>query len=424
MATPPAREPHYTKLSEWVSECGANGMEAAVYQHLAKRINHSSGSRMVDPSRARLAADVGLKKPDDVDPYLRALAVLGPVVIHAKKGMRTKYELPLYPPEGYDGPENTHAADKWQKDDPAGYKAWRARRRALVDAAEAPYAEKKRARVAKSRARRELAAEGNVPVATGRSEDGDVPVPTGRYQPVGTGNHRPVATGTNQDDPNDQTNSGDGRRPSAVSKGSGEGGSAASGKKNTPSPKAPPADVSAVLQAIPASLRELLERDCPGGLPRHITENIGKALVGEQRTVDELITRMHRRWARFGYEDDALSAEGSGIRRPVGVLDELLSASKCWGNNPNCEDGIDRYTDQECPRCLESVEDHRAARAKDAGEKDPVHERARERQASTERPSMPTQRPAAEPGTFTPEAPAQAVAAMRAGLRERRGGAR
>ena len=170
MSTPPAKEPHYTKISEWVSECGANGMETAVYQHLAKRLNHASGSRIVDPSRARLAADVGLKKLDDVDPYLRALEALGAVVIHAQKGMRTKYELPLYPPEGYDGPVNTFAADKWQKEDPKGYAAWRAGRRALVEAAEAPYAAKRRARVAKSAAKRRAPRTPDVPVVTGRSD--------------------------------------------------------------------------------------------------------------------------------------------------------------------------------------------------------------------------------------------------------------
>jgi hypothetical protein len=45
MSTPPAKEPHYTKIAEWVSECGANGMEASAYQHLAKRINHASGEQ-------------------------------------------------------------------------------------------------------------------------------------------------------------------------------------------------------------------------------------------------------------------------------------------------------------------------------------------------------------------------------------------
>lgn len=353
MSTPAAREPHYTKIAEWVSECGANGMEAAAYQHLAKRLNHASGSRVVDPSRARLAADLGLKKPDDVDPYLRGLEALGAIVIHAKKGLRTKYELPLWPPEGYDGPANTYAADKWQKDDPESYAAWRARRRGLVDAAEAPYAAKRRARVAKSTAKKRA----DVPVVTGTSKGPDVPVVTGTPLPVVTGTHHPVATGTNQDDANEQTNMGDGRRPTTGSTRPSGGGSAASDKMNPPSQKPKPASIRTVVEAIPAPLARLLEKDWPRGLPDEVTDLIEKGLTGEQRTAQQLADRMGRRWTAFGYEDAALSNTSSGVRAPVGVLLELLSASKCWGNNLNCEDGIDRNTDAPCPRCEEARED-------------------------------------------------------------------
>jgi hypothetical protein len=384
MSTPPAREPHYTKIGEWVSECGANGMEAAAYQHLAKRLNHASGSRIVDPSRARLAADLGLKKPDDVDPYLRGLEALGAIVIHAKKGLRTKYELPLWPPEGYDGPANTYAADKWQKDDPKSYAAWRARRRGLVDAAEAPYAAKRRARVAKSTAKKRA----DVPVVTGTSKGPDVPVTTGTPLPVVTGTHHPVATGTNQDDANEQTNMGDGRRPTTGSTGQSGGGSAASDKMNPPSQKPKPASIRIVVEAIPAPLARLLEKDWPRGLPGEVTDLIEKGLTGEQRTAQQLADRIGRRWTAFGYEDAALSATSNGLRAPVGVLLELLSASKCWGNNPNCEDGVDRNTDAPCPRCEEDREDRiRAA------EPDPAPEPPRERPTFTSPPRpLPTPR--------------------------------
>ncbi|MEU1134774.1 hypothetical protein ABZ383_33795 [Streptomyces sp. NPDC005900] len=364
MSTPSAKEPHYTKVAEWVSECGANGMETAIYQHLAKRLHHASGSRRVDPSRARLANDIGLKKADDVDPYLRALAVLGAIVIHAKKGMRTTYELPLWPPDGYDGPLNTFAADKWQREDPAAYKAWRLKRRALVDAAEAPYTAKKRARVAKTTARKQAKIDPDVPVATGRSEMDDVPVAAGRYQPVVTGTHRPATTGTNQDGPNDQTNMGDGRRPSTGSSGEGGGGSAASGKTEPLPHKAPPSSIRAVLETIPAPLVLLLEKDWPRGLPAEVTELVEQALTGEQRTVEQLGERIARRWQRFGYEDALLSDEGAGLRRALGVLGELLSPSKCWGNNLHCEDGVDLHTGMPCPRC----EEERQARRPESGD--------------------------------------------------------
>lgn len=372
MSIPPAKEPHYTKVAEWVSECGANGMEAAAYQHLAKRLHHATGSRTVDPSRARLANDIGLKKPDDVDPYLRALAVLGAIVIHAKKGFRTTYELPLRPPDGYDGPLNTFAADRWQKDDPASYKAWRANRRAMVEAAEAPYAEKKRARTAKTAARKKANAAPNVPVVTGRSEEDDVPVTTGTHQPVVTGTHRPVTTGTNQYETNEQTNTGDGRRPTTGSTGPGGSGCAATEDEDPPVERVKPAVLGAVLRGIPRMLADRLEQDWPRGLPTSVNTAISQALAEEMRSPEQLVERMGRRWVAFGYEVATYDSAGEGVRSPLGVLEELLSPSKCWGNNPFCEDGTDLATGAECPRCAEARADKRAV--DDKARPHPQHE--------------------------------------------------
>lgn len=414
MSTPPAKEPHYTKIAEWVTECGTVGMECAVYQHLAKRLHHADGSRTVDPSRARLAADVGLKKPDDVDPYLRGLAALGAIVIHAKKGIRTTYELPLRPPEGYDGPANTYEADRWQKADAAGYAAWRAARRALVAAAEAPYAEKRRARVAKSTARRKAPGKGDVPVATGTSKGDDVPVATGTYRPVATGHHLPVATGTNQDDPNDQTNMGDGRRPTSVSSGSAEGGFAASDKMAQVNEKPKPAELRTVVEGVPEPLRQLLQETWPRQLPGRVNELIGAALTREHRTPAQLLERMARRWQVFGYEDALLSQTGEGIRRGIGVLEELLSPSKCEGNNIDCEDGLELHTGRECPRCQEARQDRLGIREDGPTERPPV-ERVPVRAA---RQSIPEPR-AQDAGTFSEEGRARSAAEAREALRAR-----
>ena len=417
MSTPPAKEPHYTKIGEWVSECGANGMEAAVYQHLAKRLNHASGSRIVDPSRARLAADVGLKKLDDVDPYLRALEALGTVVIHAKKGMRTKYELPLWPPEGYDGPANTFAADKWQKEDPEGYAAWRTRRRALVEAAEAPYAAKRRARVAKSAARKRTAQAPDVPVTTGRFDGGDVPVTTGTHQPVVTGNHRPVATGTNQDDANDQTNMGDGRRPTPGSRGPSGGGFAASKEEIAAGDKAKPGELRAVVEGVPEPLKQLLQEDWPRELPGRVNELIEAGLVREHRTPGQLLERMARRWQAFGYEDALLSQSGEGIRRSIGVLEELLSPSKCDGNNIDCEDGIELHTGRECPRCEENRQDRQAAYETPKREPVPIQPRPQAQPAAR---ALPQPRADVD-ATITKEGAARAAQEAREGMRRARG---
>ena len=419
MSTPPAKEPHYTKIGEWVSECGANGMETAVYQHLAKRLNHASGSRMVDPSRARLAADVGLKKPDDVDPYLRALDALGTIVIHAAKGLRTKYALPLWPPEGYDGPDNTFEADKWQKADPKGYAAWRARRRALVEAAEAPYAAKRRARVAKSTAKRRAPQSPKVPVATGRSGEDDVPVATGTHQPVVTGHHLPVATGTNQDDTNDQTNMGDGRRPTTGSRGLAKGGSAASDNTSSTLEKPKPAELRTVVEGVPEPLKQLLQEDWPRELPGRVNDLIGAGLTQEHRTPAQLLERMARRWQVFGYEDALLSQTGEGIRRSIGVLEELLSPSKCAGNNIDCEDGIELHTGRECPRCEEARQDRMSVRQqapKETAERPAVVRPA----VHAVRQPIPEPRPQAEEA-ITPEGRARAAAEARAAVLRNKG---
>jgi hypothetical protein len=424
-----AKEPHYTKVPEWVTESGVVGMELAVYHHLAKRLHHTSASRTVDPSRVRLATDVGLKKADDVDPYLRGLAALGVIVIHGKKGVRTTYELPLFPPEGWDGPSNTHVADKWQSSDPKGYSEWKARQRAKVAAAEAPFAAKRKARVAKSKAKKALA-DPDRPVATGRSADFDVPVGTDTHQPVGTGRHLPVGTGTNQTTHDDQTNVGDGRRPSTSGDGPREGGRAASGKTAPagkefrgdyesqqgglrdpqPSPmnlpdesagdgrrpptgsrcetRPPTAALRTVIQRIPGVLAAQLQSEFPRGLPASVNEAVGLALTGEQRTVEQVVARLERRWMDWAYENDAVAESGSGLARPLGVLLTLLGPSACWGNNARCEDGTDIDTGVACPRCEEARADKAAARR---GESVPP----------TDGYSVPFQRPAdSEPSPY------------------------
>lgn len=156
---------------------------------------------------------------------------------------------------------------------------------------------------------------------------------------------------------------GDGRRPPTGSKRQGGGGCAASGKTNHPSQKLKPASLRAVVEGIPGPLMRLLETEWPQGLPREFNQIIEEGMTRDLRTVGELVDRMARRWAVFGYEEALLSQDGAGVRRPLGVLLELLSASKCWGNNLDCEDGVDRITGAECPRCEEARQDRIRAAA-------------------------------------------------------------
>lgn len=152
---------------------------------------------------------------------------------------------------------------------------------------------------------------------------------------------------------------GDGRRPSTGGRSRAGGGRAASGKKA--GRKVSPADLRKVVAGIPAPLAARLEGDFPNGLPLAVNEAVAQALLDEQRTADQLVERAERRWLHWSYEDDAVSAAGRGLDKPLAVLLTLLGPSACWGNNARCEDGIDIDTREDCPRCVEAREEKAAA---------------------------------------------------------------
>lgn len=184
---------------------------------------------------------------------------------------------------------------------------------------------------------------------------------------------------------------GDGRSPTTGSRASGDGGSAASDKTSATGEKPKPAVLRTVVEGVPEPLKQLLEEDWPRGLPGRVNELIAAGLIVEHRTAAQLLKRMARRWQAFGYEDALLSQSGGGIRKGIGVLEELLSPSKCAGNNIDCEDGTELYSEVPCPRCEEAREDR--IKASTAVE-EPAPEPRRE-QASTPRP-VPAARPNAD----------------------------
>ncbi len=158
--------------------------------------------------------------------------------------------------------------------------------------------------------------------------------------------------------------SGDGRRPSTGSRGRTKRGDAASNKQG-PGEKIAVADFRRVVEGIPAPLAAQLNEEFARGLPASVNEAIAKAVVDEQRTVEQLVARLERRWLHWSYEREALSESGQGLGSPLGVLLTLLGPSACWGNNSRCEDGIDVDTDVECPRCVEAREEKAAERTPD-----------------------------------------------------------
>ena len=169
-----------------------------------------------------------------------------------------------------------------------------------------------------------------------------------------------------------------------------------------------------VVEGVPEPLKQLLQEDWPRGLPGRVNELIEKGLTREHRTAAQLLERMARRWQAFGYEDALLSQTGEGVRKSIGVLEELLSPSKCKGNNIDCEDGIEMHTGLECPRCQEAREDRFGQRPDAKPEKTP-----------DVRPTVRVaQHPVPEPrqesvGSFSEEGRTGAAEAMREALRNR-----
>ncbi|MDJ0465039.1 hypothetical protein [Streptomyces sp. H27-C3] len=164
---------------------------------------------------------------------------------------------------------------------------------------------------------------------------------------------------------------GDGRRPSTGSEGRSDGGRAASGKEaaaeegargyyQSHQQRLSTSELRAVLERLPRALAAQLENEWSRGLPASVIEAIGLGL--EDRTVEQIVARVERRWLQWSYENDAVAESGVGLARPLGVLLTLLGPSTCWGNNARCEDGADIDTDVVCPRCEEARADKAAAR--------------------------------------------------------------
>jgi hypothetical protein len=110
-------------------------------------------------------------------------------------------------------------------------------------------------------------------------------------------------------------------------------------------------------------LAAYLANDFSAGMPAAVNDAIEKAIVDEQRTLEQVIERLERRWLHWSYENDAVADSGRGLDRPLGVLLTLLAPSSCWGNHSRCEDGIDIDTGADCPRCAEAREDKSAGRS-------------------------------------------------------------
>ncbi|MGV9814739.1 hypothetical protein ACWDTQ_22900 [Streptomyces cellulosae] len=110
------------------------------------------------------------------------------------------------------------------------------------------------------------------------------------------------------------------------------------------------------VRAVEASWPQELAALLPQYRPPVLRDAILEAL--DARTPDQLKLRIERRW-NLHFANDALSAEGRGLERPVGVAVALV-AVRC--PDPMCEDGRIIDTGADCRVCEQRGVDRKARR--------------------------------------------------------------
>lgn len=150
---------------------------------------------------------------------------------------------------------------------------------------------------------------------------------------------------------------GDGRRPTTGSQGRAAGGSAAAATAHPAEEdeKVSNAAIRCVIGLMPGRLRDQLPARIPNDLVKEIRTELARGL-----TVDQLVTRVGRRWVDHGYENAAESADGPGLLRPVGVARKLVRRGNCA--SARCDDGTDLDTGVRCRTCEREAEDRQARR--------------------------------------------------------------
>lgn len=110
--------------------------------------------------------------------------------------------------------------------------------------------------------------------------------------------------------------------------------------------------VCEVEQGWPAELAALL----PEKRPRPIRDAVLDGL--RSRTPEQLRKRIERRWHAHGYAEAALSEDGKGLGRPVGVAVALVRPNPDC-SDPMCEDGTIADTGAACRACERRRADRR-----------------------------------------------------------------
>lgn len=197
---------------------------------------------------------------------------------------------------------------------------------------------------------------GDAPASPPEGGKGDAPPSEkGGCTPEGKGDAPLTSQGSPSNYPK---NYGDGRRPTTGSGGAHEGGSAAAAtaspaEEETKELRA--AAVGCVLALMPTRLRDRLPNPVPTAVVDAIRTELARGL-----TADQLVERVGRRWQNHGYENDAESADGPGILRPVGVAIALVRRGQC--TSERCDDGTDVDTGARCRTCERETEDRKRRR--------------------------------------------------------------
>jgi hypothetical protein len=126
-------------------------------------------------------------------------------------------------------------------------------------------------------------------------------------------------------------------------------------RTGAPAEAALPADVQEVLSAFPEELRAAMRETAHTDAPKTLVTAASKAL--QERSVEQLVARVGRRWHAHGYEAKFRTGE---LARPVGAAVAMLRPGEC--PVPLCEDGT-LLTGGPCRACEMRGHDHRANRA-------------------------------------------------------------
>ena len=318
----------YTRIPVWLLLCGSTAQAYRMYAFLAEHISSqlTGKDRIAFPSMKAIARALKLSDHRDVKKYREELERLGAIRAELTPyagGLRRRYKywVRFNPPPGYQGP--TSLSEFYEINDDV-------------------------------RSKKNTA---------GQPQGGKKPTLEGGKSPTPRERKNPTLKKRDQEQPDQgQKEDGvDGRRPSAGSKSSRSGGSAASGKtKPTPMTREQRQQVDAFLAALPRQLADLVPDRVPGILKAAVLEALA---VGQpqERTPQQLVEyRLLPKWDKHYASRDAAGP----LRKPLGALVTMLHWDReC--QDDRCDERTNVDTGYSCRSCEMRAVDQRAARQVD-----------------------------------------------------------